>query len=550
MPHEHRHVTDPNRREFLAHVGGAAATVAGVASLGTSAAAHEREGGHDDESRALRRRARDAFEVRLQAALFQKAQGATSHAISGDERRYPNRIGSFSKMLPHDANGEVDPAAFDALVHAMSTADPEDFERIRMGGVAKLANPQAGFAFGFCGADTHATSLPAAPRFASAETAAEMVELYWGALAHDVPFDTYGTDLTIAAAAADLSMMANFRGPKIGGRVTPATIFRGPTDGDLAGPFISQLLWKPINYGPYVIDQRVRVAAPNVEFLIDYNEWLTVQNGGAPPRLQQYVGTARRYIITGRDLAEWLHRDFTHQGGTDAVFILLASGVGLAPGNPYLTSVTQTGSQSLGTFQILDLVASIANLSMQACWYHKWSLHRRVRPEEFGGSLRNKLVLGLPRPVHRQLLESAALAAVQTRFGSALLPMPYAEGCPLHPAYPAGHATFAGAWATMLKAFFNTETALTGTVVPNEDGSALVPYTAMPLTAGNEIDKLASNVAVGRVGAGVHWRSDSVQGMYLGEQCAIAVLQDMRRTWNESFVGFSFKKFDGTTVTI
>jgi hypothetical protein len=28
------------------------------------------------------------------------------------------------------------------------------------------------------------------------------------------------------------------------------------------------------------------------------------------------------------------------------------------------------------------------------------------------------------------------------------------------------------------------------------------------------------------------------------------VLQDMRRTWNESFVGVSFKKFDGTTVTI
>ena len=36
----------------------------------------------------------------------------------------------------------------------------------------------------------------------------------------------------------------------------------------------------------------------------------------------------------------------------------------------------------------------------------------------------------------------------------------------------------------------------------------------------------------------------------LGEACAIAVLQDMRRTWNESFVGFQFRKFDGTLVTI
>ena len=56
---------------------------------------------------------------------------------------------------------------------------------------------------------------------------------------------------------------------------------------------------------------------------------------------------------------------------------------------------------------------------------------------------------------------------------------------------------------------------------------------------------------MGRAGpCGVHWRSDCDQGMYLGEACAIAVLQDMRRTWNESFVGFQFKKFDGTTVTI
>ena len=79
----------------------------------------------------------------------------------------------------------------------------------------------------------------------------------------------------------------------------------------------------------------------------------------------------------------------------------------------------------------------------------------------------------------------------------------------------------------------------------------LVPYAGPPLTAGNEIDKLASNVGLGGAGpGGVHWRSDCDQGMYLGEACAIAVLQDMRRTWNESFVGFQFRKFDGTVVTI
>src|SRR6185503_6159201 len=324
---------------------------------------------------------------------------------NGDERRYATKFGSFSKNLPHNLNGEVDPLAFEALVHAMKTADPADFELIPLGGTGKLSNPQAGLAFGFVGADAQATPVRVPPTFASAETAGEMVELYWAALARDVPFDQYATDPTIAAACAELSALSDFRGPKIGGAVTPGTIFRGPTAGDLVGPFISQLLWKPINYGPYVIDQRVRVtppatADPSADYLWTYAEWLTVQNGGAPPRPQQFVGTTRRYIITARDVAEWVHRDFSHMGGTDAVFILMANGVGLAPGNPYLTSRTQTGSQTLGVSQILDLVAQIANNALLGCWWHKWAIDRKVRPEEFGGSIHNTLTLGLPRPIH------------------------------------------------------------------------------------------------------------------------------------------------------
>ena len=416
------------RREFLSRVGGTTAVAAALTgALPGPVAAHD-----DDDVQRFRDvhgmspRARDAFEVRLKAALFQMRRGTSQHRSNGDERRYENKIGSFSKFLPHDANGEVDGAAFAALVHAMQTADPADFERIPLGGAGKLVNPQAGFAFGFCGADAQASPVRVPPRFASAETAGEMVELYWAALARDVPFDQYATDPTIAAACAELSALSDFRGPKIGGAVAPGTIFRGPTAGDLVGPFISQLLWKPINYGPYVVDQRVRVtppatADPNADYLWDYTEWLTVQNGGAPPRPQQFVGTTRRYIITARDLAEWLHRDFSHQGGTNAVFILMANGVGLAPGNPYLTSLTQVGNFTLGGSQILDLVASIANTALQACWFHKWSVDRKVRPEEFGGSIHNKLTLGLPRPIHRDVLDSVALAqlAREVRDGTA-----------------------------------------------------------------------------------------------------------------------------------
>jgi membrane-associated phospholipid phosphatase len=495
-----------------------------------------------------RQRASAAYKVRHESAVFHKDQPIAVETTNGDEGRYANKIGSYSKFLRHNANGEVLPESFESLRHAMTTGAPADFEAILIGGAGKLANPQAGFAFTFCGNDTQATAVPTPPAFASAETAAEMVELYWAALTRDVPFDQYATDSTVAAAAAELSTLADFRGPKAGGMVTPGTLFRAPIAGAMIGPHISQLLWKSINYGPYVVDQKLRVAVPGVDYMTDYNTWLGIQNGGAPVT-QQYVGTSRRYIISGRDLTEFLHRDFSHQAGTNAVFVLGASGVGLAPGNPYLTSATQSGNFTLGQSQILDLVAAVANASLQACWYQKWSVHRRVRPEEFAGSIRNNLALGLPRPINRQVLGSQALARVLANYGSALLPMPYPEGCPSHPSYPGGHPTFAGACCTVLKAFFNNDAVMTGTVVPDATGSTLVP-TALTLKAGDEIDKLASNIALGRVIAGVHWRSDEIAGLNLGEACAIAVLQDMRRTWNESFVGFAFKKFDGTPVTI
>jgi hypothetical protein len=57
-------------------------------------------------------------------------------------------------------------------------------------------------------------------------------------------------------------------------------------------------------------------------------------------------------------------------------------------------------------------------------------------------------------------------------------------------------------------------------------------------------------VAVGRNIAGVHWRSDAIESLQLGEALAIRYLKDERRTFNEPFQGFRFTKFDGTAVTV
>ena len=67
---------------------------------------------------------------------------------------------------------------------------------------------------------------------------------------------------------------------------------------------------------------------------------------------------------------------------------------------------------------------------------------------------------------------------------------------------------------------------------------------------GGELNKVANNVALGRDMAAVHWRSDGFQSLLLGEAVAISILQDQRRTFNEPFDGFTFTKFDGTTITV
>jgi hypothetical protein len=82
------------------------------------------------------------------------------------------------------------------------------------------------------------------------------------------------------------------------------------------------------------------------------------------------------------------------------------------------------------------------------------------------------------------------------------------------------------------------------------DGSARELWQGAPLTLGNEIDKLASNIALGRDAAGVHYRSDSVRGLFVGEQQALGMLRDYSRTYNERFDGFIVRKFSGERVRI
>jgi hypothetical protein len=133
------------------------------------------------------------------------------------------------------------------------------------------------------------------------------------------------------------------------------------------------------------------------------------------------------------------------------------------------------------------------------------------------------------------------------------LPMAYPEGSPQHPSYGSGHATVAGACATIIKAFFNEELPIPNPVTSAPDGCSLVPYTgadAGQLTVMTEANKIAGNVGMFRNHAGVHWRSDHEQSILLGEQIAISILEDQKYLYNEEFSGWQFTTFQGKSVSI
>jgi hypothetical protein len=147
-------------------------------------------------------------------------------------------------------------------------------------------------------------------------------------------------------------------------------------------------------------------------------------------------------------------------------------------------------------------------------------------------------------------LQSDAIQRVREQNGTALLPLAFPEGSPTHPSYPSAHAANGGACITILKAFFNAEFTLPNPIQAAADGSALEPWAGPDLKLGDEIDKLASNIAFGRDAAGVHYRSDSVQGLLVGESQAIGLLCDYSRTYSERFSGFTLRTLSGRQVTI
>ena len=475
----------------------------------------------------------------------------------------------------------------------------------------------AGNTFDLEGPDAQAVTMPPAPAVGSDELTAEIAEVYAQALLRDVPFtkivDESGTvdldhndcsgdqgvDTSVKRILRTLNKLEWFKSQdcecltdaeksRKRGPFTGQTVFRGITPGDNVGPYISQFLLagnsgingndnerEPakglITYGAVNIDQRVRFATPNKDFMTTWYEWLDVQEGADLRGQESYVeGPARRFITTPRDLATYVHYDALYEAYLNACLIMLADGIPFDPGIPFQRSDFidhQQGFAHFGGPHILSLVTEVATRALKAVRFQKFNVHRRLRPEALAARLARCEQLNVSEI--QAMAQDPALAKilgwVAEKNGTVdpvlgdknyLLPMAFAEGSPMHPSYGAGHATVAGACVTILKAFFDHKHPLTiagndhTAFVPTEDGSCLTKVSVDgQLTVEGELNKLASNISIGRDWAGVHYFSDYIESIRMGEQIAIGILEEQKLTYGENF-SMTVPLYDGGSIRI
>jgi hypothetical protein len=248
--------------------------------------------------------------------------------------------------------------------------------------------------------------------------------------------------------------------------------------------------------------------------------------------------------------------------------ILLGEGIPFDPDIPFQKkdfADHQQGFAHFGGPHILSLVTEVATRALKAVRHQKFNIHRRLRPEALAARLSKCKDLNISeidmmvtelQPILNMIAEKNP-HDVSLPDGNYLLPMAFCEGSPMHPSYGAGHATVAGACVTILKAFFDHKHPLTmagcdkTAFVPKPDGSCLTKVTLDKgsLTVEGELNKLASNISIGRDWAGVHYFTDYIESLRMGEQIAIGILEEQKLTFNENF-SMTVPLFDGGSIRI
>lgn len=165
----------------------------------------------------------------------------------------------------------------------------------------------------------------------------------------------------------------------------------------------------------------------------------------------------------------------------------------------------------------LDIAIASA---LQAAWYYKWlsprdHVSRRQRPIEY-----KKLNVLFDCPDE---LNPAYNICPDGRPDKLNDPCrPNLSGTPRHPAYPSGHSTYSGAASVIIEYFFGKER--TPDELPHDERLKSKLGTSIREEAVN----MADNIGMGRLWAGIHWRSDHEAGMKLGRTVARMVIEQMQ----------------------
>jgi hypothetical protein len=416
----------------------------------------------------------------------------------------------------------------------------------------------------------------------------------------------------VGAAVAATGKSVNYPYP-----VNAQNLFRGAGAGEQVGPYISQFLLRNIGFGNATFEQKYQPEADHVKSITP-NGFLAMQNGVTGGGIVAQ-GSAR-HLTTFRDVGSLVHNDPAFGLYFNAALI-----AGKTGRNGFDASATR-GSNFLDTGgpDYLTTIASVTRGALRAAWGTKWQMALKVRPEVYAaryqwmkdqarsdtgmvavgfddllgngysaaaglssvnapgasGDLlqivdaQNKskiadriaAINALASPTAEETAEKAELEALANTTNLFLNGL-YREGSPTHPAFPAGHATVAGACVTVMKAFLKTHDKDTFVATKFESvygadsatvgsASGQVMYDGADksdMTVQGELNKLASNVALGRDIAGVHYRCDGDCGLKMGEKYAISFLHSLAKSYYPDIltpICFLVQRFDNSFVRI
>lgn len=438
---------------------------------------------------------------------------------------------------------------------------------------------------GTCPADR--LVVPPAPRLCAAELAADMAELFALGLVQDQPAEALvdphravrvdsATRFTMHELLCELRNLSWFderaaeslTGPSPSslagpgdadhrrrlrlngdGQLTLRSLLRGGVALRNGGPVISAF-WK--NDVEVYAGHAPAGDAPGEDApMSDWLDWCARHSRAG---LQRQAGPARppRRMSLG-ERAEALHRTVPSRPFHNAALVALAQGAKIDAGLPaqgYWTAprlfALMTEAEALARHLALLQSGRPDRLSRPAVtaarmtvWLAREDVAQGAQATDYREAI-EELVSAAPNLMTWVSRANRALRGARGRDAGLFLPLAGPARQHLNPSDLVAHAVVAGALATLIKAVLDTSRQATlrtagirGAVGALED----------------QIDRLASNVALLRCVAGGYFPAENVRDLRLGQDIALCLLRRRLEQDNRS-ASLSFRDFDGCSVQI